>query len=350
MKIKSWELEKTLCEGLHPVYIISGNEPFQKEEACQNIRKKAQLAGFTEQITYHADHQFDWEVFKKATSTLSLLSVKQVIELRFLSDAKFNGAAELSLKFYASKLPLDIILIIVSNKIITAIERSNWFKQLEQVGIWIQVWPIEGHKLIQWLSDRIKRIGLKPSQEALTLLAEKCEGNMLAGSQEIEKLSLLASEKKITLEHVHILVADSAHYDGFMLCDAIISGNTRRAIQIYRGLCATGIELSKLLWLIVRELRILNQLTKLIGCNITLDAAITQIASDQLLPLFALKRRRHEYLGCINRSSIEDINYLINQALVLDYLLKTENESIISEQFLTIIIIMSGVSEAKKLI
>ena len=350
MKIKAWQLEKTISDSLSSVYIISGEEPFQKEEICQIIRKKAYADGFIEKITYHADNQFNWQLIEEAASSLSLFSTKQVVELRLLSDTKITAQAELALSFYASNIPVDTLLIIVSDKINKMTERSTWFKRFEQAGVWIPVWPIEGLQLIKWLSTRMQRVGLKPAQEALTLLAERCEGNLLAASQEIEKLTMMTSEKKITLKHVRVLVANSAHYDGFVLCEAIISGNARHAVQIYRGLCAEGVELSRLLWLLARELRILSQLTKLLKSGVKLDASIKQVSSDQRLPFFSLKRRSHEYLGCVNRLGEKTVNYLIDQAFSLDNLLKTGLDSCTSDQLLTLIVVMSGVKQASNII
>lgn len=343
MRIKPRQLEDTLGGQLHPVYIISGDEPFQKEEACQSIRQCAKRSGFSELLVYHADAQFDWALLEESASSLSLFSTRQVIELRFPAGNKLSREAETALAFYASHLSPDNILLVICDRLNKAMERSAWFKQLEIAGIWMPVWPIEGRYLSGWLSERMRAVGLKTSQEAIAVLSERVEGNLLAAAQEIEKLVLLTPDRRVTLDHIRALVSDSSHYDVFGLSEAIVSGQARHAVHIYRGLYAEGTELSKILWALVRELRILNHLSRLLSSNIRLDAAIEIVASEQHMPLFALKRRRHDYLGCVNRLGESRICELISQASELDKWLKTGKDKEVKDRLLTLILQVSGI-------
>ena len=344
MKIKSRQLKETIKRQLSPTYIVSGDEPFQKEEACRTIREAARKEGFSELLVYHADSQFDWSLLEEAASSLSLFASRQIIELRFPADNRITQEAEAALTFYANHLSPDNILVIICDRLSKAMERSAWFKLLEASGIWMPVWQIEGHYLSGWLSERMQAVGLKASKEAVAILAERIEGNMLAAAQEIEKLALLSTDGRVTIEHIRSLVSDSAHYDVFGLSESIISGHSRHSVHIYRGLCSEGVELSKILWVLVREVRVLNHLSCLLSSNVRLDAAIETIASEQRVPLFALKRRRHDYLGCVNRLGASRICSLLYEASVLDEGLKTGKE--IKDRFLIFILRMSGVSMA----
>ena len=55
----------------------------------------------------------------------------------------------------------------------------------------------------RWLSHRAKETGLSMEKDAIDLLADRIQGNLLAASQEITKLKLVADENgHVTREDV----------------------------------------------------------------------------------------------------------------------------------------------------
>jgi len=343
MKIKATQFPNLLKQQLHPIYIISGDEPFQKEEVCFLIRTQAKQAGMYEHLIYHADAQFDWSLLEEAVGSISLFAEKRLTELRFPDGNKMTKTAERALLFYAKHLSPENILILICHKISKTIEYSSWFKQLESAGLWIPVWPIEGKFLLQWINERVRRCGLEITMEATSLLAERTEGNLLAASQEIEKLCLLSTNKKITRQQVNSVVADNAHYDTFGLIDAILACDVRHAVRMYRRLCAEGIELTSILGIIVRELRILNQLACLLSQKMMPDAAIKKISEEQNIVLFILQRKRYQYLSFINRQGIEKISQLIINAADVDSNLKKRGDKFSYNKLLNLILQATGV-------
>ena len=77
---------------------------------------------------------------------------------------------------------------------------SAWFKALDQAGVVTLVWPVSQGQLPRWLNSRSKVLGLALAPEALTYLAERVEGNLLAAAQELDKLVLLDLPQPVTLE------------------------------------------------------------------------------------------------------------------------------------------------------
>jgi DNA polymerase-3 subunit delta len=112
----------------------------------------------------------------------------------------------------------------------------------------------------------MRRAGLQPDREAVAMIADRVEGNLLAAGQEIEKLRLLLGEGKVTAGDVGNAVANSSRYDVYKLTDAAIAGDARRAVRILGGLRAEGVEPVIVMWAITRELRTLA----------TLDDAVRQ--------------------------------------------------------------------------
>ena len=344
MKIRVNQLEEQLGKKLFPAYILSGEEPFQKEEASQKIRSYARKAGFAERLVYHVDASFKWGLIEESASALSLFSDRSLIEVRLPAGYNFLNDAESALSFYAKHLPENNILLIMMDKLSKTIERRTWFRQLESQGVWMPIWKIEGRYLINWLVERFRSAGLHAGREAITMLAERVEGNLLAAAQEIEKLQLLAPDGKVTMAHIKELVHDSSHYDIFSLAEAMVAGEAHHAVHIYHGLCAEGSnELSKILWVIARELRVTAHLSKLLAVQVKLDAAMQIIASEQKIPFFALKRRSHQYLGCVNRLGEYEIQRLIVLAADIDAQLKVNRERESIDKLLTLILYAAGV-------
>jgi DNA polymerase-3 subunit delta len=119
----------------------------------------------------------------------------------------------------------------------------------------VQIWPVDSHRLVAWLKGRCRRLKLEASDEALELLAARTEGNLLAAHQELTKLTLLAPEGRVTPDTVLASVADSARFDVFRLGEAVLAGETARALRVLAGLRAEGTEPTLVLWALSRALR-----------------------------------------------------------------------------------------------
>ena len=113
---------------------------------------------------------------------------------------------------------------------------SRWIRRV------VPVWPVSPAELPGWIAARMKTAGLTADNDAVTLLAERLEGNLLAASQEIEKLRLLHGDQTITAELVADTVSDNARYDAFRLVDVALSGDGRGAVRTLRGLRAEAIQ------------------------------------------------------------------------------------------------------------
>ncbi|MDP6653392.1 MAG: DNA polymerase III subunit delta, partial [Gammaproteobacteria bacterium] len=111
-----------------------------------------------------------------------------------------------------------------------------------------------------WLTQRLIREGINAAPDALELLANKVEGNLLAAMQEIEKLKLLAnpdekSSLQLDVNTVMQVVADSSRYNVYQLVDAALLGDAARSQKILAALHAEGIFPLPIVGAIARELR-----------------------------------------------------------------------------------------------
>ena len=275
MKIPYQQLATTLSKTLVPVYMLSGDEPYQRDEACRLIREAAQKQGYTERQLFHVERGFDWQQLMEATHTLSLFAERKLIELR-LPTAKPGTEGSKILQAYLDNLPQDTILLIVAGKLEAAQLKSKWVKAIENQGALVQIWPIETSRLPEWIRQGLAKREMTITPDALKLLAERVEGNLLAADQELEKLRLLYGPGQLDVEQVRAAVSESARYDVFSLVDAALEGAADRVSRILFGLRAEGIEPILVLWALAREIRALAHMKQSMAVGTGIDQAMAQ--------------------------------------------------------------------------
>jgi DNA polymerase III subunit delta len=260
-KLRPDQLNSTLNKTLATVYLVSGDEPLLIQESCDQIRKAARQQGFTEREIFHAETSFDWNQLLASANSLSLFADKKIFEVRMPSGKPGDKGTKAILEYLENPSP-DNLLLVITEKLDSATQKSKWVKAIEENGIHVQVWPIPPSQLPRWIATRLQQAGLTADQNAIDLLASRVEGNLLAAVQEIEKLVLLTSDKHINYELMGSAVADSARYDVFSLADKALHGDARAAAKTLQGLKGEGTDVITLLWAVLRDIRSLNQIAQ----------------------------------------------------------------------------------------
>ncbi len=256
MRLKPEQLADSLQKSLGSVYLISGDEPLQIVELSDSIRQAVKKAGFVQREIFSTDTGFEWSEITTSAQSLSIFGDKKVLDVR-VPSANFGNEGAKTLISYCERLPADTILLITCGKLNAAGMKTKWFEAVDRVGVTIQVKPLEGDELLQWLQNRLQQRGLNSDKAGLLLLAERVEGNLLAAAQEIEKLYVLYGATSLTQAQIFDAVADSSRYDVFKLIDAILAANVNRIFKVLAGLRNEGIAPPVVLWALMREARIL---------------------------------------------------------------------------------------------
>lgn len=230
MKIQAYQLAQQLEKGLAPVYLVSGDEALLVQESCDQIRKAARNNGYRDRLTFHADSQFDWNRVGEEFSALSLFAEKRRIEIH-LPNGKLGDGRSVIERFLQQP-PEDIILILISARLDAAETKRKWYKALQQTGLHLPLWPIDADKFPGWLQQRARQHGISLTRGALALLAERLEGNLLAASQELDRLALFASGNTIDEESIEAAVQESSRFNGFELISETLAGRATHARKI----------------------------------------------------------------------------------------------------------------------
>jgi DNA polymerase III subunit delta len=268
------QLEASLARRLAPAYLIAGDEPLLIQECADAVRGRAREQGFAEREVHAVERGFDWAALAGDLSSLSLFASRRLVELRLKTPAAAEGGAGLFARI-AAHPPDDLLLLLIAPKLDRR-SQPAWLKAISQAGEVIEVRPVEPAALPSWIQGRLRRVGLRADAEAVRLLVERVEGNLLAAHQEIEKLRLLHGAGELDAEAVRAAVADSARFDIFKLTDAAVAGDLGRALRILSGLRAEGIAIPQVLWPLARELRSLVRVRWLLDQGLAPQLAMSR--------------------------------------------------------------------------
>jgi DNA polymerase-3 subunit delta len=254
MQLRPEQLEARLRRQLDPVYFISGDEPLRVLEAADAVRSAAQSQGYGEREVMTVQPGFDWDALAASADCLSLFAERRVVDLRLPTGKPGDDGAR-ALRAWAGRPPEDTLLLVTAGKLEPAARKSKWLQALDTAGVVVQVWPLNTGEFHAWVQARMRRCGLEPTPEAVDLLADRVEGNLLACVQEIDKLYLLQGGGPVTAENVLSLVADNARYDVYSLVDSALAGQVARSVRMLHGLDAEGTPAPVVLWALSREIR-----------------------------------------------------------------------------------------------
>ena len=256
MNVRPDQLTDVLGKQLHPVYLISGDEPLQVMEAADAVRIACRKQNYTEREVFDVDISFDWQTLTEEANSLSLFSSRRILDVR-MPSAKPGREGGQALKAYAANLPEDTVLLITAGKLEAAQKKSAWFKALDQAGVVMQCWPIGPDRLPAWVRQRFQARNMQASKEVVDYVCQRVEGNLLAAAQEIDKLNLLVGPGAVDIDSVREAVTDSARFSVFELADSALAGDRVRVIRILQGLHAEGIEPILVTWALTKDIRLL---------------------------------------------------------------------------------------------
>ena len=270
MAITSEELPRHLASGLKPLYVVYGDAPLLAIEAADSIRAAARVAGYSERETFVVEQHFKWAELRNCTQSLSLFAERKVIDLR-VPSGKPGIEGGKALQEYVENMSGDILTLISLPKLDWTVQKSQWFGALERHAVMVTADDISRQALPRWIAGRLKRQEQTVDEVTLEFLADRCEGNLLAAFQEIQKLALLFPAGQLSFEQVKDAVMDVARYDIFKLSEAMLSGNAVRFARILDGLRAEGTATVLVLWAISEEIRTLGKVLQAMqhGSNIS---------------------------------------------------------------------------------
>lgn len=332
-QVRPEQLDATLKRALAPVYFIHGDEPLLVGECADAVRAAARAQGYSDRQVFALEAGFDWDSLLAASDSLSLFAERRLLELRMPAGKPGDKGAR-ALRAYAERPPEDTLLLITSGKLEPAARRSKWVQALERAGVAVSVWPVQAPQLPAWIGRRMRAAGMQPTPEALQLLADRVEGNLLACAQEIEKLLLLRGPGPVDADTVAALVSDSARYDIFALVDAALLGQAGRSQRMLAGLRAEGVEPVLVLWALAREIRSLT----LMSASLSRGEALARVLAAQ----HVWDKRKPAVGGALQRLSHAECRRMLLYCARLDRVIKGRSAGSAWDELLQLTLRLAG--------
>ena len=259
MQISPDQLTHRLSESLKPVYVIYGEEILTKIEAADAVRAAARRGGYSEREHFIVEAHFDWSLVTQSSDNLSLFSTLRIIEIS-VNTAKPSADAGAFFAGIANDPPPDTLFIFNLPKLDRSATDSAWFAACDRVGVTVAAPLVDRDQLPRWVKARLTLAGFDANREVIDLICERCEGNLLAAKQEIEKLTLLAPAGKLSVEAVLDAVTDVARYDVGELSEAFLRGDLARYGRVLAGLQAEGEQAPRLSWQLAEDVHALGSI------------------------------------------------------------------------------------------
>lgn len=274
MALSPAQFERHLAGGkLSPVYLIAGEEHLLVLESADALRAKAREQGYSERDVLEAgESAFEWYELAQAASSMSLFGTRRVIDLRIPTGRPGKEGAEAIQEYCRSPAPDSILLITAMSW--SKSHETAWLHAVQDAGTVVVAWPLKLQELPDFAQRRASSRGLILKRDAIDVLIERTEGNLLATAQEIDKLVLLAGGRSLDAASLESLVADAARFDVFKLVDAAFAGDAARALHAVDLLRAEGESVPGMLSWIVTQLNAVVRMARLVERGQSADMAM----------------------------------------------------------------------------
>ena len=198
---------------------------------------------------------------------------------------------------------------------------SSWptttrlYKRVQKVGQAVDCAVPDEQAVRRWLKNAVAKRGKAISPEAAEVLVESTGLDLAALDTEVDKLSTYAGRREqITVEDVSALVTATAGPAAFALADALITGQTSRALAVLDGLLTGVGEEFRTLGLIAWHLR------RVIRAQALLQAGTP---TAEVLRSCKVFRNKEAFLDLLKRRPISQVQRDFRRLILADVAMKS---------------------------
>ena len=238
---------------IQSIYTFFADESIQITELSDHVIKTAKKKGFEEKQTFIISKDTDWSFLETRNENFDLFGSKKIIEIKLIGIGPGNKGSK-AIKEYCANPDENKLLIISAERLEKKAQTSVWAKSLEDIGTTVIESPIHISSMPKWISKKASDLEIEIDQNAINLLSEKTEGNLLATTQELMKLSLLFPSQIIDFPMMEKSISNSSSYGIFDLSNAFVVGDKKKTIKIIELLKSEGTQPPLILWALSKEI------------------------------------------------------------------------------------------------
>jgi len=310
------------------LYVLFGEDDFSLRQSLEEIKK-----GIGDQTTLEANttvlegRQATLDQLRAVCEAAPFLAEKRLVIVyglleRFGAKSKSSRNKRVvsvhqneykSLSEYVGKIPDSTELVLIDSNI----KNSNPLLNELSAKARVTSFPLPGYaKLRQWIQRRVAEQGGSISSQAVDLLARFVGGNLWIMANEIDKLVLFASGRRIEEEDVRQIVSYAREANVFAMADAILESRAGVAEQLLGQLLQQGEAPVQLLFMLSRQVQRIVRAKELVNQG----KSKTEIQSKLGLTFEFVLRKTLEQVG---RHSMVRLKAMYHKLLEADLSIKT---------------------------
>ncbi len=246
--------------GLHPVYLISGEDDAKIDAWRARLRKRAEEEGGPGALETFDARETAPDALAAELATLTFNPGTRYLLADSVQSWKAADLEPLE-RAMADMSPDTVLVLIARGKV-----QARLQKAVQKAGGEVRAYeapkPWEMHK---WAIARAKEEGLTLDSEAAKLLVASVGGGQQRLSREIEKLALAAHPSAtLSAEELQDFTPAESMRSAYDVADALVAGDGQAALAISERLLEQDEHGSKLMYAITRRLRDVHKAASLI--------------------------------------------------------------------------------------
>ena len=247
-------IKKPEITTANKLFIITGDEPLQRHNIIEKITTSFKNKSY--EISRHDLTEQNHNVLYHEADSLSLFAMDKLIQFNLEKPPLKSLQQALTENILK---PSDNVYLLMFSGIKKQTLTTKWFQSLAYDATHIHIYQPNISNAINIINYELEQSNLSLDRDAVQILAQKTEGNLIATKQILK----LLSRQNISSFDAHTIkpfLHEHASFDVFDLSDAILMRQRVKALNILNSILNEKDKPPLILWTIKKELRILSQL------------------------------------------------------------------------------------------
>lgn len=300
---------------LEEVYLFTGNEQVIKKNKIDRILENVDPEE-TDIIKYDLETISIQEVVTDCM-TIPFLKQNKVVIVKnptFLASVKTPIKHDTKILIKYLKNPSSTTILMIDAVGINIDKNSELYKTLQKCAYIIDVKELDLIECKAWVKRSLAVNGASIGDEALNLLIEYLNGDLLRMEQEIAKLAGLRCNDRVTEQDIRNLVSKSYEDDIYTLIRAITQKDRIMIAQTYKRISESVTDVMSIMGLVSKSFTDLYTTLKL------MQAGYNQ---NDIANIFGIKPGRAYYLmKDAKQFKLETLEGYVTEICELDYKIK----------------------------
>lgn len=242
------------------IYLLYGEEGYLKRQYRDRFVKAMLPEGDTMNYAHYEGKNINVREVIDLAETLPFFAQRRLI---VFEDTGFFKSAGAELADYIKDMPETTYFIFVENEVD---KRSKLYKAVKAKGHIVELTTQDEGTLKRWIQGIVRREKKQSSDSVILYFLNKVGTDMENIQRELEKVFCYALDRQeITREDIDAVCVTQITNHIFDMVNAVADKNQRRALDLYYDLLALKEPPMRILFLMIRQYRILFQVKGLSG-------------------------------------------------------------------------------------